>query len=394
MAGEYDWIKDLVPDEGSSGNDYAAIANAIGSLFGGDKGKKEEEGFDWKSLLSGGADIAEVVLAIMTANEQSKGTTKEDWKAGNPSYYNPFGQIESDWNGGNPIINHTLTPEVQGIVDSLIIDQLQGGRTPYGMPAGMRDVYNDQLNWQRERYGRAPMENPSSAPDSFTGGTDSSDRTVGGVDEEPAYKPKYKNRDYDEIGTELGDTYRDAGLRGGDKTTYDEFDLKDRYSDGYNRYMSMSNNGFGYNGYGRPIDRGGRDDTNYGSAWGYGAAENAGTIGKVLGTIGSAFTGLPLARVGEAFGNRIGQGYIDNNVHQSPAENLPPSGADLIADAMRPLRSEITVPRDYGNMGYGRNNSITGNGAYGYATRLRPRGGYWDDPRINPTIPADKIGDY
>jgi len=299
--------------------------------------------------------------------------------------------MESDWNRGNPTKTQTLSPEVQGIIDSLVMDRLQGGRSPYGMPDQIRDIYGGQSNWQRERFGLPPADsNPSpygnAGADSFTGGNGGDS---GSLDD---YNPEYTAAGQNALGTQ---EYQDAGLRNG---TYDEF--------------SLANNRIGQQG--SPLNNPFADTYNASEGEQIMGMNDIGSLEQLLlseqggniGAITSALTGVPfLGRAGRYIGDRnIANGTwmspVDANnpyQNQSPdsliinelvqSQGLPRSGmneGDTNYAANVPRQD---APRSmYGNsrMSGGGGRSIAGNGM-GYATRIN-RGGSPKRNTINPNI--------
>lgn len=281
-------------------------------------------------------NIAQSVLGFLDAKKAS-GNDKDSWRAQNPSIYNPFGSIETSWNRGKPTSTQTFTPELQSIIDSLIMNPLTDGRAEYGMPDQVRDLYGAQTNWQRERFGLPPAEsnptpygnkeggNPNfrqggestpSNPDSIDGGEEPEyvGTGTGGIDNEDAL-----GRIVDEV------TNRDlsqGNLTGGGGSGYnDQFNYTGKNQTGGNvgrdgRYNVGDIAGAFENGYATEWDENGnptawastgnqmyKDQGGYGMSW---IADNAENLGRAF----SLATGLPFGGVaGKEFQNWVYDNY-------------------------------------------------------------------------------------
>ena len=149
---------------------------------------------------------------------------KEEWQLDpkdlyamqNPSSNTPFMSIQSDWNRGDPIINQTMSPQLQQAFDEHIWKAMAQPPSNYGYNENMDKLQNRAENYQLSRYGQTgtpyvKKTEPTSdlryepvGSDSFSGGTGQYGQGDGdmvrGDTREGSFAEPSRNTDYmDEI---------------------------------------------------------------------------------------------------------------------------------------------------------------------------------------------------
>ncbi len=373
-------------------------------------------------------DLAKLGIGAFSANKASKQAMdlkdlKNLWLYQNPDQNNPFYQSTLTNNGeGGTVRNTQFTPGIQAMFDQLVgalTDGSQGNQINRVDPG----LFGAQEDYQRSRWNLGPGDGLGT-PDP------GDDMDI----QEPDYG--FKPQPGQGGNWQPGDSQTGGlGTQGPPGRQDPVFNGGDRPGSPTGEWWFGGNPGMG-GGYGPGPSQGGGSNWDGRTGWdrfdnsgwnpfAWGDTHNASEAEKLFGQndIGSLggmeAPGVIASMLGSAFGLPIGSIYdmLDPNGFYDPNKNYfsptnpdnpygsdsdatrglndafaPPPSSGIGDGVTNPAISRPTLPRDYNNMRGGRNNSITGNGAYGYATRLRPRGGYIDDPRFRQPLP-DKIGE-
>lgn len=328
-----------------------------------------------------------------------------------PDVSTPIYNVENQWNSGKPSSTMTYSPQMQPIADAFM-SRLGSAPQTRQMSEGQRQVQNAQQNWQLARYGMqpnelAPRDNyfgggsniPPYGGNTGGGGSEIGDSTTGGLG-----------------GGRPSDTIAGTGkpLAGGGKT-YEEnrdprFDMnpitggqnggiRDFFGDDLDWYTGDGRYSEDWSGIPYDEKHGGFGGS--GETWWEGVKGNFADIPtEELSMVAKALLSLssPVAAAGFIANNWDElSGYFGGGEEGVMNPNSPdfadPNDPDTVWDG-----EEKGDGGDGWNFNYRRpsigeyGNSI--DRGYGYATRLRPRGGggVYDDPRTVQIPDPDKIG--